>query len=258
MSTARAWAAAPLGARGRQDAWPSASSTRASTTCKLAQRRHPARQVHASSRACRARASRTLAFDILFNEGQRRYLESERLRAQHRAARGPAGGGRGVWHPAHGGDRAAAEPRWPQEHGGHHHRGPWHFLRLLYVKLGLQHCVHDGNAAVKPQSTESIAAQPPARQQGPARGPAGAAGGQPQGPLHRSGQMGQGPRPHASARGWRVHRPWRRGRDWTASRNTHSSCRWATWWSRRNNEADLRELLARGAGPLGKGVLRWC
>ena len=33
----------------------------------------------------------------------------------------------------------------------------WHFLRLLYVKLGTQHCVHDG-AAVMPQSPESIAA----------------------------------------------------------------------------------------------------
>jgi excinuclease ABC subunit A len=34
----------------------------------------------------------------------------------------------------------------------------WHFLRLLYVKLGTQHCVHD-NAAVAPQTPDSIAAQ---------------------------------------------------------------------------------------------------
>ncbi|WP_373789463.1 excinuclease ABC subunit UvrA, partial [Delftia acidovorans] len=34
----------------------------------------------------------------------------------------------------------------------------WHFLRLLYVKLGTQHCIHDG-AAVQPQTAESIAAQ---------------------------------------------------------------------------------------------------
>ncbi|HEY1131181.1 MAG TPA: excinuclease ABC subunit A, partial [Roseateles sp.] len=34
----------------------------------------------------------------------------------------------------------------------------WHFLRLLYVKLGVQHCVNDG-APVRPQSVESIAAQ---------------------------------------------------------------------------------------------------
>jgi excinuclease ABC subunit A len=34
----------------------------------------------------------------------------------------------------------------------------WHFLRLLWVKLGTQHCVKDGSP-VRPQSTESIAAQ---------------------------------------------------------------------------------------------------
>ena len=34
----------------------------------------------------------------------------------------------------------------------------WHFLRLLYVKLGLQHCPKDG-AEVRPQSPDSIAAQ---------------------------------------------------------------------------------------------------
>jgi excinuclease ABC subunit A len=34
----------------------------------------------------------------------------------------------------------------------------WHFLRLLYVKLGTQHCIHDG-AAVQPQTPERIAAQ---------------------------------------------------------------------------------------------------
>ena len=34
----------------------------------------------------------------------------------------------------------------------------WHFLRLLYVKLGVQHCVNDG-AEVRPQTPDSIAAQ---------------------------------------------------------------------------------------------------
>jgi excinuclease ABC subunit A len=34
----------------------------------------------------------------------------------------------------------------------------WHFLRLLYVKLGVQHCVHEG-AEVRPQTPDSIAAQ---------------------------------------------------------------------------------------------------
>ncbi|MGZ5131171.1 MAG: excinuclease ABC subunit UvrA, partial [Caldimonas sp.] len=34
----------------------------------------------------------------------------------------------------------------------------WHFLRLLYVKLGIQHCTKDGTP-VQPQSVEQIAAQ---------------------------------------------------------------------------------------------------
>ena len=34
----------------------------------------------------------------------------------------------------------------------------WHFLRLLYVKLGIQHCVNEG-AEVRPQTPDSIAAQ---------------------------------------------------------------------------------------------------
>ncbi|HEV7912153.1 MAG TPA: excinuclease ABC subunit A, partial [Albitalea sp.] len=34
----------------------------------------------------------------------------------------------------------------------------WHFLRLLWVKLGLQHCIKDGTP-VRPQSADSIAAQ---------------------------------------------------------------------------------------------------
>ena len=66
----------------------------------------------------------TLAFDILFNEGQRRYLES--LNAYARSIvqpAGPARGGRGLRHSADGGDRAAAVARRAQDHGGHHHRG---------------------------------------------------------------------------------------------------------------------------------------
>jgi len=34
----------------------------------------------------------------------------------------------------------------------------WHFLRLLFVKLGTQHCIHDGTP-VAPQTPDSIAAQ---------------------------------------------------------------------------------------------------
>ena len=48
---------------------------------------------------------------------------AQRLRPLHRAAGRPARGGRGVWHSAHGGHRAAPVARRAQVHGGHHHRG---------------------------------------------------------------------------------------------------------------------------------------
>ena len=100
----------------------------------------------------------TLAFDIPV---QRRPAAlpgvAERLRAQHRAAGRAAGGGCGVWHPADGGDRAAAcraagakstvgtttEVAFP--------------LRLLWVKLACSTACT--TAPVRPQSAESIAAQ---------------------------------------------------------------------------------------------------
>ncbi len=100
----------------------------------------------------------TLAFDILFNEGQRRYLES--LNAYARSIVQPAG--RPEVDAVYGiPPTVAIEQRLSR--GGRKSTVAtttevWHFLRLLYVKLGLQHCVNDG-AAVKPQSAESIAAQ---------------------------------------------------------------------------------------------------
>ncbi|HEV7913719.1 MAG TPA: excinuclease ABC subunit A, partial [Albitalea sp.] len=100
----------------------------------------------------------TLAFDILFNEGQRRYLES--LNAYARSIVQPAG--RPEVDAVYGiPPTVAIEQRLSR--GGRKSTVAtttevWHFLRLLYVKLGLQHCVNDG-APVKPQSVESIAAQ---------------------------------------------------------------------------------------------------
>jgi excinuclease ABC subunit A len=100
----------------------------------------------------------TLAFDILFNEGQRRYLES--LNAYARSIVQPAG--RPEVDAVFGiPPTVAIEQRLSR--GGRKSTVAtttevWHFLRLLWVKLGLQHCVHDG-AEVKPQSVESIAAQ---------------------------------------------------------------------------------------------------
>ena len=100
----------------------------------------------------------TLAFDILFNEGQRRYLES--LNAYARSIVQPAG--RPEVDAVYGiPPTVAIEQRLSR--GGRKSTVAtttevWHFLRLLYVKLGLQHCVKDGTE-VRPQSAESIAAQ---------------------------------------------------------------------------------------------------
>ena len=99
----------------------------------------------------------TLAFDILFNEGQRRYLES--LNAYARSIVQPAG--RPEVDAVYGIPPTVAIEQRLSRGGRKSTVGTttevWHFLRLLYVKLGTQHCVHDG-AAVLPQSPESIAA----------------------------------------------------------------------------------------------------
>ena len=100
----------------------------------------------------------TLAFDILFNEGQRRYLES--LNAYARSIVQPAG--RPEVDAVYGiPPTVAIEQRLSR--GGRKSTVAtttevWHFLRLLYVKLGVQHCVNDGSP-VRPQSADSIAAQ---------------------------------------------------------------------------------------------------
>ncbi|WP_434109325.1 excinuclease ABC subunit UvrA [Paraburkholderia caffeinilytica] len=100
----------------------------------------------------------TLAFDILFHEGQRRYLES--LNAYARSIVQPAG--RPEVDAVYGiPPTVAIEQRLSR--GGRKSTVAttsevWHFLRLLYVKLGLQHCIHDGTP-VTSQSVESIAAQ---------------------------------------------------------------------------------------------------
>ncbi|MFC7407638.1 excinuclease ABC subunit UvrA [Hydrogenophaga atypica] len=100
----------------------------------------------------------TLAFDILFNEGQRRYLES--LNAYARSIVQPAG--RPEVDAVYGIPPTVAIEQRLSRGGRKSTVGTttevWHFLRLLYVKLGTQHCVHDG-AAVQPQTADRIAAQ---------------------------------------------------------------------------------------------------
>jgi excinuclease ABC subunit A len=99
----------------------------------------------------------TLAFDILFNEGQRRYLES--LNAYARSIVQPAG--RPEVDAVYGIPPTVAIEQRLSRGGRKSTVGTttevWHFLRLLYVKLGTQHCVRDG-AAVQPQTAERIVA----------------------------------------------------------------------------------------------------
>ncbi|RMX07988.1 excinuclease ABC subunit A [Corticibacter populi] len=99
----------------------------------------------------------TLAFDILFSEGQRRYLES--LNAYARSIVQPAS--RPDVDAVHGIPPTVAIEQRLSRGGRKSTVGTateiWHYLRLLYVKLGVQHCVHD-DAAVQPQSPDTIVA----------------------------------------------------------------------------------------------------
>jgi excinuclease ABC subunit A len=100
----------------------------------------------------------TLAFDILFNEGQRRYLES--LNAYARQFVQPAA--RPDLDAIYGiPPTVAIEQR--ASRGGLKSTVAtlteiYHFLRLIYVRLGTQYCP-DCNVAIAPQSAESIVAQ---------------------------------------------------------------------------------------------------
>ncbi len=100
----------------------------------------------------------TLAFDILFNEGQRRYLES--LNAYARSIVQPAG--RPDVDAIYGiPPTVAIEQR--TSRGGRKSTVAtlteiYHFLRLLYVKLGVQHCP-TCQVPVTPQSFDTIVAQ---------------------------------------------------------------------------------------------------
>ncbi|RAP61813.1 excinuclease ABC subunit A [Achromobacter sp. HZ01] len=100
----------------------------------------------------------TLAFDILFNEGQRRYLES--LNAYARAIVQPAGKPDvdaifgipptvAIEQRTSRGGRKSTVATMTEIH---------HFLRLLYVKLGTQYCP-DCNVAVEPQNADQIVAR---------------------------------------------------------------------------------------------------
>jgi excinuclease ABC subunit A len=107
----------------------------------------------------------TLAFDIVFAEGQRRYLES--LNAYARQFVQPAS--RPDVDAVHGiPPTVAIEQRLSR--GGRKSTVAtqteiYHFLRLLFMKLGTQHCP-DCDLAILPQSLEAIAARILAEQRG--------------------------------------------------------------------------------------------
>jgi excinuclease ABC subunit A len=100
----------------------------------------------------------TLAFDVIFGEGQRRYLESLNAYARQfvqPATRPDVDGVYGI--PP----TVAIEQR--TSRGGRKSTVAtlteiYHFLRLLYVKLGTQHCP-DCRLPIEPQSFESILAR---------------------------------------------------------------------------------------------------
>jgi excinuclease ABC subunit A len=100
----------------------------------------------------------TVAFDILFNEGQRRYLESLNAYARQfvqPASRADVDAIFGI--PP----TVAIEQR--TSRGGRKSTVAtltevYHFLRLLFVKLGTQYCP-DCRLAVRPQTADSIVAQ---------------------------------------------------------------------------------------------------
>ncbi len=100
----------------------------------------------------------TLAFDIVFSEGQRRYLES--LNAYARSILQPAG--RPEVDAIYGiPPTVAIEQR--TSRGGRKSTVAtlteiYHFVRLLYVKLGVQHCP-TCRIPVTPQSFDAIVAQ---------------------------------------------------------------------------------------------------
>jgi excinuclease ABC subunit A len=100
----------------------------------------------------------TLAFDILFNEGQRRYLES--LNAYARSIVQPAGKPDvdaiygipptvAIEQRVSRGGKKSTVATVTELH---------HFLRLMFVKLGVQYCPNDGTAIV-PQTLDAMAKQ---------------------------------------------------------------------------------------------------
>ena len=100
----------------------------------------------------------TLAFDIVFGEGQRRYLESLNAYARQFVQPASKPDVDAIWGIP---PTVAIEQR--TSRGGRKSTVAtlteiYHFLRLLYVKLGVQHCPNDGTP-IAPQSPDAITAR---------------------------------------------------------------------------------------------------
>jgi excinuclease ABC subunit A len=130
---------------------------RARAQPEVARRRHPAREVHRRHGRLRLGQEHARVRHPVQRGPAPLPRIAQRLRAQHRAARGAPEVDAVYGIPP----TVAIEQRLSR--GGRKSTVAtttevWHFLRLLWVKLGIQHCINDGSP-VRPQSVESIAAQ---------------------------------------------------------------------------------------------------
>ncbi len=174
----------------------------------------------------------TLAFDIIFAEGQRRYLES--LNAYARQFVQPAS--RPDVDAIFGIPPTVAIEQRTSRGGRKSTVGTLtevhHFLRLLYVKLGVQHCP-DCHVPIEPQSADSIAALLLREAKGRKHRVARAAGRVAQGLLHgprevgaREGLRGTARRRrNAADRPVAPSRPVPRAHDRIAGRHREGRCR---------------------------------
>ncbi len=145
----------------------------------------------------------TVAFDILFAEGQRRYLETLNAYARQFVQPAPRPDVDGIFGVP---PTVAIEQR--TSRGGRKSTVAtvteiYHFLRLLFVRLGTQYCP-DCGIAIEPQSPEAILATLMKEFRGLPGGAARAAGGGPQGLLHRSRQVGRRQGFFRAQGGWRA------------------------------------------------------
>ena len=196
----------------------------------------------------------TIAFDILFAEGQRRYLESLNAYARQfvQPARRPDVDGVYGVPPT-----VAIEQR--TSRGGRKSTVAtltemYPFLRLLFVKLGVQHCP-DCGVPIQPQTPGCHRRAAAARVPGQAGHRARPSGHRAQGLLHGPRRLGrgQGLRAPARGRGAASHRglaaagPVQGAHDRASRREREVVSA--------ERERPLRELLARGL-DFGKGVIR--